>query len=380
MEGRVNCFHGYRQQKRSSHGTTAAKRPRSGGALTAVVSVWAAPREAVAPVEAGAAGHCRVSSRRRSRSSSSRAAVAAPPPPPPHACITEGALSSCYAPVSPKLCPLLASTIGRLSPWRSGAAALVADASSCPPACVHAGPQTAAFSCVVVDLETTGFSASTDEILEIGCVELRWTPASHLPTTPESSAEPPGSRGVVEGLWTRGGRVFHRYVRPSRPRAVPAAATAVHGITLQSVQHCDSWSVVAGELVAYLSQITAAAVAAVSPRPTTHTGVGASRVVHLPPLVAHNASFDARFLEQHLRRCGYDPVWHPQFPLTCTLQWARVAYPHVGKNLDAVCAFLRIDGAASRAAGVHGALTDATLTALLFLRLCCSWTERFGGC
>ncbi|CAJ1032750.1 Exonuclease, putative [Leishmania lindenbergi] len=289
--------------------------------------------------------------------------------------------------------PLLADTIGLLAPPQAGEKTpasshilhpltpAVASASAASGCCCCSAP----LSCVVVDLETTGFSPTADEILEVGCVELRWTPSSRTTLTGPKDAAPcapslekQGSCGVLEGLWTRGGRVFHRYVRPSHPRRISAAATAVHGITWEKVQHCAPWPVVASELVAYMTLIRADALftKSVQVEAAQHGGHSA---VHLPPLVAHNALFDARFLAHHLQRCGYQIFWHPQYPLTCTRQWAQVAYPHLANNLDTLCAFLSIDGAADRATNGHGALTDATLTALLFLRMCCRWTERFGG-
>ncbi|GET91622.1 DNA polymerase III epsilon subunit-like exonuclease [Leishmania tarentolae] len=302
----------------------------------------------------------------------------------------KGESASSFAPVSPRVPPLLADTIGLLAPLREGQRALasplvshlstpvVASASA-------AGCRSVPFSCVVVDLETTGFSATKDEILEVGCVELRWTPPSHMISAGSTQAahcatlwEEQSVCGVIEGLWTRGGRVFHRYVRPSDPRSISAAATAVHGITWEMVQHFSPWPVVASELVAYMALIGGDALVPASAQ-LEDVQLGGYRAVHLPPLVAHNASFDARFLEHHLRRCGYQIFWNPQYSLTCTRQWAQVAYPHLASNLDALCAFLSIDGAAARASNGHSALTDATLTALLFLQMCRRWTARFGG-
>ncbi|KAG5496340.1 hypothetical protein JKF63_02642 [Porcisia hertigi] len=295
-----------------------------------------------------------------------------------------------FAPASLELRPLLADTIGLLAlpkkedqspgtPTLPHPSAPVVDCAS------GAASASVAFSCVVLDLETTGFSPTADEILEVGCVELQWTPPSPSSSTGSKHVglcAPPLERQSIcadlGGLWTRGRRVFHRYVRPSNSRRISAAATAVHGITWEMVQHCAPWSTVACELVAFLVQIRAE-----TPITTLAHGeglqLGGSCAVHLPPLVVHNASFDARFLEHHLRRCGYQIFWHPHYPLTCTRQWAQVAYPHVANNLDALCAFLRIDGAADRSAHHHGALTDAKLTALLFLQMCRHWTERFGG-
>ncbi|KAG5470685.1 hypothetical protein LSCM1_01931 [Leishmania martiniquensis] len=295
-----------------------------------------------------------------------------------------------FAPVTPDVLPLLADTIGLCASPQEVSEAPASSLISCSSTPVFgsapvADRYSAPFSCVVIDLETTGFSATADEILEVGCVELRWTPLSRTTSAGSKYAAPcapsldeHSDSSMLEGLWTRGERVFHRYVRPSSHRRISAAATAVHGITWETVRDCAPWPVVASELAAYLALIVTDTLGP-TPTPPETAQPAMQRDLHFPPLVAHNALFDARFLEQHLRRCGYRVLWHPLYPLTCTRQWAHVAYPHLASSLDALCKFLSVDGAADRAVNRHGALTDATLTALLFLRMCRLWTERFSG-
>jgi DNA polymerase III epsilon subunit-like protein len=329
--------------------------------------------------------------------------------------ITFAGPRSAFVPCPGSLPPLLQGTIGYLPQTECCADASPTQASTCPRRCAAGS---SAFSCVVVDLETTGFVPDTSEIIEVGFVELRWNPPSLHPTpavmlAPEgpsftsaapflatcSGSETKGSHGdllssfttcstVSDGFWTRGARCFHRYVRPSSRAAITAASTAVHGITWDKVKDCDEWPVVAKELARFLHQISVNDDPLLpSPQSATSSmrspgGDGVVRctqslVVQLPPLVAHNASFDASFLERHLQRCGYYVVWDAHYPLTCSMKWARKAYPHVAPNLNSICEFLGIEGVGERAAGFHGAMTDAVLTAKLFLQLCRRWEEHY---
>ncbi|KPI90114.1 exonuclease-like protein DNA polymerase III epsilon subunit-like exonuclease [Leptomonas seymouri] len=303
---------------------------------------------------------------------------------------------SSFAPCTKLLPPLLQDTIG----YRPQAGAL--DSFACRP-----------FSCVVVDLETTGFSPEQHEIVEVACVELRWNPpqfaaravavATAVQPTATTTAPPSicvssattdsGQRlppspnptaALLDGFWAFGMRRFHRYVRPSSPASLTAASTAVHGITWDTVKDCDEWPVVAKELTRFLHEIAVGSdVASPSPSPTLPSrpegesliGCTAQLVVQLPPIVAHNASFDASFLEYHLQRCGYYVVWDAYYPFTCSMKWVRQSYPHVASNLSAACSFLGVKDQEKRAAGFHGAMMDAMLAARLFLQLCRRWGE-----
>jgi DNA polymerase-3 subunit epsilon len=79
-------------------------------------------------------------------------------------------------------------------------------------------------------------------------------------------------------------------------------------------------------------------------------------------LVAHNASFDMRFLQRELRKAGQDEL---DLPVHCTMQQARGAFPGEKASLDAMLARFGL----ARAGKQHGALEDALLTACLFLKL-----------
>lgn len=73
-------------------------------------------------------------------------------------------------------------------------------------------------------------------------------------------------------------------------------------------------------------------------------------------LVAHNASFDARFLTAELERLGYWPV----FEKLCTMQLAREFIPGAGRSLQDCC-----DAYGIELVGAHRASVDALATAQL---------------
>ncbi|MBB5806737.1 DNA polymerase-3 subunit epsilon [Saccharothrix ecbatanensis] len=154
----------------------------------------------------------------------------------------------------------------------------------------------------VVDVETTGFAArGSDRIVEVAVVQL-------------------DSAGRVTGEWCT-------LLNPGRD----LGPQHVHRIRAADVWHAPTFAQAAGALAARL----------------------AGRVV-----VAHNLSFDARFLTAEFARVGVDlPV-----DGLCTMRLAARYLPdRVGRSLKACC----------EAAGVvlesaHSALHDARATARLF--------------
>ncbi|MGN6147845.1 MAG: exonuclease domain-containing protein, partial [Rhizomicrobium sp.] len=103
---------------------------------------------------------------------------------------------------------------------------------------------------IVLDTETTGFDPATgDRIVEIGCVEL----IDHLPT----------------------GRSFQAYLNPER--LVPIETTKVHGLTDEFLADKPLFAHIVDELLEFLGDA---------------------------PLVIHNASFDMKFVNSELHRCG----------------------------------------------------------------------------
>lgn len=154
----------------------------------------------------------------------------------------------------------------------------------------------------IIDLETTGFNAKgTDRIVEVAVVH----------------ADPAGR---VTDVW-------ETLVNPGRD----VGATSIHGITGREVMRAPSFAEIAPRLVELLS----------------------GRV-----LVAHNASFDTRFLIAELTRTGYsiEPTEHT----ICTMRLAREFLPGAGRSLRDCCDAFDIE-----LEDAHRASADALATASL---------------
>lgn len=276
---------------------------------------------------------------------------------------------------------LLRETIGfwrtRSINWSEMVCGKDANDSCAKDVAVEPGQVSHAISAVVLDFETTGFSPFHDHIVEVGCVEVCWTP-------PHRSAQPPlrgatgeviyGDDNILSGTWSRGQRRLHRFVRPPT-RSIPSRAVKVHGLTAAHLQFAEHWPSVAADLVQYFGDLGGNGDGV--PSTTAAPSAGFTRsIVRLPPIIAHNASFDARFLEVHLSRCGYDVVWHPRYPITCTQSWIRSIAPHHRYDLNSACSLLSVEEVVDRGSAHHNALEDAMLTARLFLSMCTWWTAE----
>lgn len=121
---------------------------------------------------------------------------------------------------------------------------------------------------VAFDIETTGLSAQSDRIVEIGALRFR-----------------------ADG--TELDR-FDCLVHPGRP--IPAQVTSIHGITDKMVRGAPAENEVLPEFVSFLGDVR--------------------RTV----LMAHNASFDVGFLELALARAGFD---QPAHDVLDTVRFAR---------------------------------------------------------
>jgi DNA polymerase III subunit epsilon len=152
----------------------------------------------------------------------------------------------------------------------------------------------------VIDFETTGlFPGGHDRVIEIAVVHV-------------------DPNGQITGQWDT-------LVNPARD----LGPQHIHKIKSADVLDAPSFADIAPDLIALLSD----------------------RVI-----VAHNASFDSRFLVAELERLGY---W-PAFESLCTMQLAREFIPGAGRSLQDCCdAFgIPLDGA-------HRASVDALATAHL---------------
>lgn len=164
---------------------------------------------------------------------------------------------------------------------------------------------------IVFDTETTGLSPdSGHRIVEIGAIEL----INHLPT----------------------GKTYHQYINPERD--VPEEVVAVHGLTEDFLKNYPTFREVADQFIEFIAD----------------DGF----------LVAHNASFDMKFVNYQLKQIGYDEI--SQNRVIDTLDIARKKFPGAKNNLDALCRRFSIDNS-SRVK--HGALLDSELLAEVYLEL-----------
>jgi DNA polymerase-3 subunit epsilon len=157
----------------------------------------------------------------------------------------------------------------------------------------------------VIDVETTGlFPGGHDRIVEIAVVQV-------------------SSGGEVEASWAT-------LVNPQRD----LGPQRIHGISASDVLTAPTFAQVAGSLAALL--------------------VG--RV-----FVAHNASFDRRFVQSEFGALGHDVPIVAATTL-CTMQWSSRLLPHAPRSLAGCCA-----SAGIVLEDAHEALADATATAALLL-------------
>jgi DNA polymerase III subunit epsilon len=172
---------------------------------------------------------------------------------------------------------------------------------------------------IAFDTETTGLDpASGHRIVEIGCVELV---------------------GYV-----RTGKVFHAYLNPERD--MPPEAEKVHGLSAAFLADKPRFADVVQDFLTFVGDAV---------------------------LVAHNASFDMKFLNYELRTHGHTPF--PAERALDTLLIARKKYPGQPASLDALCKRFNVDLTARTK---HGALLDAELLSDVYLELMGGRQASFG--
>lgn len=159
---------------------------------------------------------------------------------------------------------------------------------------------------VVTDVETTGTSADTHRVIEIGAVKVR------------------------------DGRVLDRFQELVNPqRSVPGSITKLTGITTGMVFDAPPIGEVLPEYLNFLGDEV---------------------------FVAHNLSFDQGFLDAELERLGREPLQNEGL---CTVRLARRLLPGLNsKGLSRLAQFYDID-----VDGRHRALGDAEATSIVLRRL-----------
>jgi DNA polymerase-3 subunit epsilon/CBS domain-containing protein len=161
---------------------------------------------------------------------------------------------------------------------------------------------------VVIDTETNGLDVTNARIIQLGAVCIADGQVRH--------------DAVLEFL-----------VNPNEP--IPAATTAIHGISDQMVADADPFGVVAAPFVKFIGDAA---------------------------ILGHNVGFDLAMLTREFSLAGMDWVTPPFLD---TMSLARIVNPVLPNySLDLVAEWLNID-----IENRHSALGDATATAHVFLAL-----------
>lgn len=163
---------------------------------------------------------------------------------------------------------------------------------------------------LILDTETTGFDPKTgDRVVEIGVIEL------------------------INRKLT--GNSLHVYLNPQR---LVGESENIHGLSDAFLSDKPLFKDIADELEAFL---------------------------HGSEVIAHNASFDMKFLEAELQMIGRGPLAE-KVTVTDTLAIAKRKHPGQKNNLDALAKRYEVK---ERDRTFHGALLDAEILADVYLQL-----------
>ena len=163
---------------------------------------------------------------------------------------------------------------------------------------------------ICLDTETTGLDPKDGHrIVEIGCVEIFNK--------------------------VRTGKTFHCHINPKRD--MPEEAFKIHGISGEFLQDKPEFDAAAAEFMEFVKDAK---------------------------LVIHNAAFDMKFINHHLRQCNIEII-ERRFVVD-SLEVARNKFPGAGNSLDALCKRFGVD---SSRRVKHGALLDAELLADVYIEL-----------
>ena len=164
---------------------------------------------------------------------------------------------------------------------------------------------------IILDTETTGLDhRAGDRLVELGCVEI----VNRTPT----------------------GREFHRFINPEDKRVHPDAER-IHGLSNAFLAEKPPFRTIVPDVLDFIGDA---------------------------PLVIHNASFDAGFLNMELGRLKLPEI--PNDRLVDTLALARRKHPAGPNSLDALCKRYGIDNSKRTK---HGALMDSLLLASVYIEL-----------
>lgn len=173
---------------------------------------------------------------------------------------------------------------------------------------------------IIFDTETTGLDPlSGDRIIEIGCVEMLDKKLS--------------------------GKEFHQLINPEC--VISQETIEITHITNEIVADKPVFKDVVNDFLDFLNDNSS----------------GAEKIV----LVAHNASFDLKFLNHELKLAGFEGALST-FEIIDTLEVARRKYPGQKASLDVLCNRFGISLEERKKEG-HGALLDSKILADVFIKL-----------
>ena len=164
---------------------------------------------------------------------------------------------------------------------------------------------------IILDTETTGLT-NEDAIVEISMLEL------------------------VDGIKT--GRKFHRFLNPKVN--ITKKAVEIHRITNETVKDQPTFEKIAEDVIKFIGDGT---------------------------IIAHNAGFDRRMLNNELRRYGWEP--YPEKRFIDTLEISRYLFPEEKNSQDALCERFGIDNKHRVESGIHSAVEDTAHLYQIYLEL-----------
>jgi DNA polymerase-3 subunit epsilon len=165
---------------------------------------------------------------------------------------------------------------------------------------------------IFFDTETTGLNPNEGHrIVEIGAIKMKG--------------------GIIQEDKEH---IFHHYVNPERN--IGPEVIKIHGITNEKVKNSPKFREIAQNFLNFIKD-----------------GI----------LVAHNASFDIKFINYQLKLCGLPEL---QNQVIDTLVLAKKKYPGSPASLDALCKRFSIN---LQERTFHGALLDSKLLACVYRKM-----------
>ncbi|AGF48573.1 DNA polymerase III subunit epsilon [Candidatus Kinetoplastibacterium oncopeltii TCC290E] len=165
---------------------------------------------------------------------------------------------------------------------------------------------------IIFDTETTGIDpVKGHRVIEIGCVEVI-------------------DRTITDNY-------FHVYINPDRD--IDPGALSVHGLTVDFLSDKPRFKSVVNDFIEFIKDAE---------------------------LIAHNASFDVKFINNELSMVGFESLISYCSKIIDSLDHARKLRPGKRNSLDALCDFYNIS---NKDRVLHGALLDAKLLANVWLSM-----------